>query len=338
MLQLENRTPFAAERTIVMDKHGEKSWVVAVRATYRVLPSGACELAEEQPPALHAAAFHGAPGTSSVRYEADLVPTKRATDVLLNASAYAPGGRPCSRVDVGLRVGPVDKHLTVFGNRLWSRSATGFMGSSSPERFERMPITFERAFGGYDQVDPDPSKHRLFRPNPVGSGFATASAHLEGRLLPNVELPSQLISSWSDRPPPAGFGAVASYWSPRFEYAGTYDAEWQAQKFPLLPDDFDERFHQAALPDQQAGQLQGGETVVLKNLTESGAMQFSLPRVYLSLVTRFGKKKMEHRACLQSVVIEPDLAQVVLVWQSSLACHHLLDQLDVTVIREKTYL
>ena len=66
-----------------------------------------------------------------------------------------------------------------------------------------MPITYERSFGGWDQTDPDPSKQRLYRPNPVGSGFATKAQHLEGQLLPNVEVPSHLISSWKDRPPPA---------------------------------------------------------------------------------------------------------------------------------------
>jgi hypothetical protein len=266
------------------------------------------------------------------------IPTKPATDVLVNGQAYAPAGKSAATVDVGIRVGPLKKRLRVFGDRHWY---IGFPGlkRSSPAKFERMPITYERAFGGWDMTDPDVAKQRLYRKNPVGRGFATKEHHLDGHALPNVEHPSHLISSWRDRPAPGGFGAIASYWSPRLEWAGTYDERWMEDKFPLLPDDFDDRFHQCALPDQQvSGYLRGGEEVALENLTESGTLLFCLPKVYLTFLTWFGKQKLEHRASLQTVVIEPDVPQVILVWQTSLACHHLLDQLDTTIVREKGYI
>jgi hypothetical protein len=110
-------------------------------------------------------------------------------------------------------------------------------------------------------------------------------------------------------------------------------------KFPLLPDDFDDRFHQSAPADQQVSRyLRGGEVVTLENLTESGSLQFVLPKVHLTFSTSFGRHKEEHRASLQTVVIEPDVPQVILVWQTSLACHHLLDDLDQTLIREKEFI
>jgi hypothetical protein len=339
MLQLDNQTPYAAERTIVMDKTGEKSWVVAVKATYRVRVDGTTELSEPQTPLFYSAEHIGEPGQSSIRYEADLIPTKPATDVIVNGHAYAPGGHPAVSVDVSVRVGPVTKHLRVFGDRRWYVGVSGRLRPSSPANFHRMPIIYERAFGGWDKTDPEPAKQRMFFGNPLGSGFATNEKHLEGKPLPNVEDPSHLISAWNDRPAPAGFGAIASYWSPRLEWGGTYDDAWMEKKFPLLPDDFDDRFHQCALPDQQvAGYLRGGEVVGLKNLTESGSLQFVLPKVHLGFSTSFGKQKQEHRASLQTIVIEPDIPQVILVWQTSLACHHLLDDLDETVVREKRYI
>ncbi len=337
MLQLDNRTPYAAERTIVMDKAGVKSWVVAVKATFDLGPTGVTRLADQQLPVLYNPEHFGEPGTSSIRYEADLIPSKGATDVLVNGHAHAPAGRPTSVVDVSLRTGPLHKRLRVFGDRYWT---VGFPGlrASAPARFERMPITFERAFGGWDRTHPDPARQQLEPRNPIGSGFAIAERHLEGCALPNVEHPAQLVSSWSDRPAPAGLGAIASYWSPRLEWAGTYGDAWMKQKFPLLPDDFDERFHQCAPPDQQvAGCLRGGEEVALENLSESGSLRFALPRIYLAFLTRFGKERVEHRATLQTVVIEPDAARLVMLWQTSLACHHMLDLLDVTIVREKTY-
>jgi len=339
MLELDNRTPYAAERTIVMNKAGEKSWVVAVKATYHVCMDGTTELSEAQKPPLYSAEHIGEPGKSSIRYEADLIPTKPATDVLVNGQAYALADKPAQAVDVSIRVGPLKKRLRVFGDRHWYMGFPGRLKQSSPAKFERIPITYERAFGGWDTTDPDPAKQRLYSKNPIGSGFAIKEQHLAGHALPNVEDPSQLISAWNDRPQPGGFGAIASYWSPRLEWGGTYDEAWMENKFPLLPDDFDNRFHQAALPDQQVGEsLRGGEAVALQNLTESGSLQFFLPKVYLTFSTHFGRQKQEHRASLQTVVIEPDVPQVILVWQTSLACHHLLDDLDETIIREKKYI
>lgn len=338
MLQLDNRTPYAAERTIVMDKVGTKSWVVAVKATFDLGPNGVTGLSDLQQPLLYCAEHYGEPGKSSIRYEADLIPSKRATDVLVNGWAHAPAGKPTHAVDVSLRVESLEKRLRVFGDRHWGLGFPGRLKPSSPTRFERMPITYERAFGGWDQTDPNPARQRLDSRNPIGSGFATKEKHLEGRALPNVEHPGQLISSWNDRPAPAGLGAVASHWSPRLEWAGTYGDEWMKSKFPLLPDDFDDRFHQCALPDQQVGgYLRGGEEVMLENLSESGRLRFCLPKIYLAFSTRFGKDKVEHRAALQTVVIEPDASRLVMVWQTSLGCHHTLDQLDATVIREKQY-
>lgn len=339
MLELDNRTPYRAERTVVMDKFGEKSWVVVVKATYRVHLDGTTELAEQQLEPLFSPKYSGEPARSSILYEADLIPARPATDVLLNGHAYAPGGKSARVVDVSMGVGPLRKQLRIFGDRCWEMGLLHRLSKSSPSAFERMPITYERAFGGWDKTDLDPMEQRLYSRNPIGTGFATRASHLKGQLLPNVEDLACLISDWEDRPSPGGFGAIASYWTPRLAWGGTYDDEWKKRKFPLLPDDFDDRFYQSAQPDQQVGgYLRGGEQVELKNLTGSGLLRFCLPKVYLTFSTRFGKQRQEHRAALQSVIIEPDEPRVIMVWQTSLSCHHLLDLLDVTVIREKRYL
>ena len=83
--------------------------------------------------------------------------------------------------------------------------------------------------------------------------------------------------------------------------------------------------------------LRGGEMVELINLTPTGVMRFSLPKVYPFFVTHFGRKKVEHRSHLHTVIVEPDHARVIMVWFTSLSCHHLVDELDTTVVTEKTY-
>jgi hypothetical protein len=210
---------------------------------------------------------------------------------------------------------------------------------SPPRPFVTMPLTYERAFGGVDRRSADAAEHRLHPSNPVGTGFATRAAHAEELALPNVEDPGQLIDSWKDRPHPAGFGAIASHWSPRIGYGGTYDASWRKNRFPLLPEDFDERFHQCAPADQQIpGFLTGGERVELVSLSRWPRMSFVLPKVWLTFKTFFGKEHQEHRSRLHTVIIEPEVPRVMLVWHTSLSCHHDTDRLDVTVIDQKEFL
>src|SRR5687768_8682699 len=118
MWMLDNRTPFEAERTWVRDRDGRHHWIVVVKATYDIADDGTLRLSDEPVAPLHAPEYHGAPGESSVRYEADLVAMKPATDVYLNAIAHAPGGKPCKQVKVSLRIGRVHKELIVYGARV----------------------------------------------------------------------------------------------------------------------------------------------------------------------------------------------------------------------------
>ena len=54
-----------------------------------------------------------------------------------------------------------------------------------------MPITYERAFGGVDQEDPNPRKHRIDSRNPVGTGVATRKRNLIGKPAHNNVSPAQ---------------------------------------------------------------------------------------------------------------------------------------------------
>jgi len=328
MWMLENETAFAADRNWVLDKDGAKSWVVAVKATFDLHPDGSTEPSPQQQEPLLAPEFRGEPADSSLIYEADLIYGKQRTDVLINGHAYARNGEPVSQLLVTLKIGSLEKTLQVTGDRMWER---GILGPSlgPPQPFAKMAITYERAFGGYDKRPENPMDHRLEPRNPVGTGFTVRREHLVGQRAPNVELVG-------DSSVPAGFGAIASFWEPRLKYAGTYDDDWLRSRMPLLPQDFDERYFQCAPEDQQAaGFLRGGEAVELTNLTPSGRLAFALPRLYPAFATRFGREVVEHDGVLHTVVIEPDFARVILVYQTRLPCHHRVDQLDVTIVREK---
>ncbi|HTT13066.1 MAG TPA: DUF2169 domain-containing protein [Burkholderiaceae bacterium] len=339
MWQVDNRTPFAAERGWARDRDGSEVWLVAVKATFDILDDGSTAPSKEQPPVLRLPEFHGKPYKSSVKYDADLVLTKRNTDVIVVGHAYAPPRTAVTSVDCGFKVGALQKVVRVFGDRRW-----GSLRPSDPVPFQKMPLVYERAYGGVDAKSDTPDKDWDWR-NPVGTGFAVSSRNAQGSMLPNIEDPKNLIKSWDDRPPPAGFGAIASHWQPRVGFAGTYDEEWQKTRAPLLAADLDDRFFQSAPADQQtSGFLRGGEPVVLLNLSprgRNGRLQFNLPKLHLGFETRFydGSREIHKKRALHTVVLDADHEsgpRVSLVWFSALPCHFKVQKLERTVITLKT--
>ena len=66
MWQLNNKTPFAAERDWVRDRQGAEVWVVAVKCTFDVGTDGALRVAPDQPPVTRVPVYHGAPGHSKI--------------------------------------------------------------------------------------------------------------------------------------------------------------------------------------------------------------------------------------------------------------------------------
>jgi hypothetical protein len=339
MWHIHNRTPYAAARTWVQDPDGTKRWVVVVKATFDIQEDGRLTLAVQQLPPLLTPEYHGVDGASSLRYEADLVSPKPGTDVVLNGHAYPPRGRAATGLAIALGVGAHRKVLQVTGDRVYRRTLVGTIAPSAPEPFVRMPIMYERAFGGHDTSSPNLTEHRLFTPNPIGTGYVGRRASLVGRPVANVEHPGASLGHHGA----AGFGAICSHWSPRRELAGTYDAGWVAARKPLLPEDFDPRFHMYAPLDQQhIPHLRGGMPIELVNLMPGGVLRFALPKVWLAFRTRIVMRRVEHRrehrAKLHTVVLEPDHPRVVLVWHTSLPCTHDAEYLEDTTISEKPYL
>ena len=335
MWQVDNRTPFAADSTWVRDRSGAEVWLVAVKASFDIFADGSTQISAEQPPVLRMPEYFGEPEKSSIRYDADLMLTKQATDVIVVGHAHAPGGRPVTELDVGFRVGPIRKMLKVKGDRQW-----GVLGPSAPMPFVKMPLRYERAFGGVDPASNTPERDWDWR-NPVGCGFAQKRVHLDGTPVPNLEWPDQPIRAWDERPEPAGFGPLGSHWESRAVFAGTYDERWMKERQPLLPHDFDDRFFQCAPTDQQVpGFLSGGETAAFLNLSPDGDLRFVLPRLYLGFDTRFydGSREIHKLRKLHSVILEPDLPRVSLVWHSALPCHSKVQKLERTIVSLKTAL
>lgn len=336
MWQLDNRTPFAAERTWVRDRDGAEIWLVAIKCTFDIRPDGSTEVANQQPPVVMAPEYvdPAKPAQSSLKYDMDLVRTKKTTDVLVSGHAYAPGAKPVEEMDVSLQVGPIQKRLHITGDRLWQGRT-----HSRPIPFVKMPIVYERAYGGMDPATKDGPNPQWDERNPAGTGYALSRERIEGLKLPNIEYPDQLVRKWDDRPTPAGFGPICSHWKSRVSLAGTYDDRWQQERFPLLPRDFDDHYFQTAPVDQQPTEfLSGRETLTLQNLTPNGRVQFQLPQVRLGFETFFstGERHVHERPKLHTVIIEADVPRVSLIWHTALPCHPKVYKLVKTRIFQKS--
>ncbi|MFO0648421.1 MAG: DUF2169 domain-containing protein [Polyangiales bacterium] len=331
MWALTNRTPYAAERSWVRDKRGMHHWVVAVKATFAIAEDGALTLADAQLPPLLAPEHFGEPAVTSVRYDTDVGPVKPATDVLVNASAHAPGGRPARAVSVALRIDGRQKVLTVYGDRVYQETVAGVVAREAAP-FVTQPIRYELAYGGVDTRARDPLDHAIDPRNPIGRGFAVDRTALVGARAHVIEHADGDDASRG----PAGFGAIACSWAPRLAYAGTYDGAWARSKRPLLPDDYDDRFTLSAPVDQRfEGHLRGGERFELVHMTPGGVLRFTLPTRAFTFRTAIGRRREEHHARLATVLVEPDDARLVMTWQTSLAvASRDTAYLDQTVVTE----
>ncbi len=172
----------------------------------------------------------GAMPESSLEAASDLAPFLLHCDVLFAGHAHAIGGAvPASAVRLRMsRYGRwvLDKTIHVYGDR-----APG----GAPAPFSRMPIVYERSFGGPGSV------------NPVGNRTPNLADPLDARR-------------------PAGFGPISRRWPARRLLLGSIDARTIEGPVPEIPEAIPVEYYQAAPRDQQVELLRGGEWLVLDGL------------------------------------------------------------------------
>lgn len=307
----------------VCDEEGQPLLVLLTKATYKIVGERLDKLllAGEQSEVLFEGECHSDADHSSYRYEPEVAWEKRGTDVVLIGHARA----PCVNtkvLDVGFRVGPVRQVARVSGDRAWIR-AMGRIGHTEPRSFEKIPLIYERAFGGVDSTIVDPNRTFCEERNPVGRGYrhkkGTFQEHV---LLPNVESPRYPVRKFHDHPAPVGFGFTSPNWVPRTRYAGTYDKHWSDTREPLLPTDFDRRFFNAAAPELTVrGWLRGDESVELQNVSDRPQAGFLLPgQQPPSYKVKFRRSgTVELASNLDTVIVNTDDNLVHLLWRGCVA-------------------
>lgn len=330
MLQLQNHTPFSCKFVLLPDITGIDTLFVMVKATF--LMGGQWKLADQQIPIYQGDEYWGEPGKSSLKNISEFHLSKPATDILMYGLACSPGERAVRQMDVGLEIGSLRKVVRVFGDRYWHSQRI-----SQPDLFVNMPLVYERSFGGQDYYQEKLRKSELR--NPVGKGFVgdKSQEQIEGLALPNIENPLNLIRHWQDRPDPIGFGPLAPNWQPRASLGGTYDQQWQEQRAPYLPEDFNPRFLNSAPDDQiYPGFLRGGEPVRIIGMHPEGDFQFTLPYVKLINKVLIKGDTVSVPFNMETLSLYPNQKRIAMTWRAAIPCDKRtlnIEQISVSLTR-----
>ena len=323
MLEIKNNTPLTAEIIPGLDKNGYDYAALIIKGNFTLNPANPNLVLSQQPAKLiKADKYYDEADNSSVQYEADTCILKPGTDIVLNGHAYPQNNQMAKMVDVSLQINNTNINYRVFGDRQWEKNGLSW-NATAPKTFDRMPLTYENAFGGVDTSTLEDEIVQYSAFNPIGKGFVgDKKSPTEGLHLPNIENPQTLISQYSDRPAPAGFGFISRSWQPRTNLAGTYDANWEENRQPLLPLDFDEKYFNAAHPSLITPQhLLGGEQIQLRNLSQLGDLNFVLPAWTAPVKVTVKGRSKSIKPVLDTVVIEPDINNVALTWRVTMPCY-----------------
>jgi hypothetical protein len=97
-------TPLETVTFDTLDKEEKEYHVVVMRGTFDIRKDGILILSKDQEALAATDEYYGKTNQSGVRLESDFAPFKPRTDILIDATAYAPGGRPVSSFIVSVKV------------------------------------------------------------------------------------------------------------------------------------------------------------------------------------------------------------------------------------------
>ncbi len=327
---------------------GAHIFALLAKRTYDIVPGGRCVRSESPVPLLEVDEYYdqGDAETSTVQYESDLAPYKIATDFVVIGEACAPSERGVTWMDVGVQVAEHGKSIRVIGDRCCIYREGLPPAFTDPEPFTRMPIRYDRAFGGEDHVS-EPALPFYYPRNYRGTGVALRNVPeaVHGLRLPNLEDPYEPLTpqrvvledrdAWNDLPLPQGFGWFQKTWYPRCSFVGSIqgrmdpDTVMREEALGIVPQgqiallrqrklpSFDIRFNNGASLGLALPFLNGDEPVRLAGLTVEGLLHFQLPGERPGVVMDIGFGRNELEVVLHTVCVRMDAMQVDLVWRGA---------------------
>jgi hypothetical protein len=321
---------------------------VLTKRTYDIVPGGTCQRAELDQPLRQVDSYYdgGEPESSTVQFESEVAPFKLATDFVVIAKAYAPGGQAVPQFDTSVSVANHGKLIRVIGDRQCVYRQGGWPQFTDPEPLEELEIRYDHAYGGVDRRS-EPGIEFHYPRNPRGKGLAVKNTPevIDGLALPNLEDPNDLLTPervaindlqrWNRQPLPQGFGWYQKTWYPRCSFVGAVpgfvepDEVMREEQLGLVPKHqialarqfrlpaYDVRFNHGASIGLTLPFLTGEERVRLRNLTRDGELQFVLPGDRPSIGLDLGTGPSELTAVLHTVSVRVEDMQVDMIWRGA---------------------
>jgi hypothetical protein len=331
-MELINHTPLPARLDMArFDGVDFRVGLVSAKATFRI-DRGRALLDDQQPLGVLVADQATELGT----LPRDLLPRRdRRFEVMLLGHARAPAGQAVPSADVRLKVGSAQRAMRIFGDRRWQDGV-----ASEPEPFERMPLTWERAFGGRCPVEIDDGAFLELREqnNPSGRGFdvaAQAQIHADALrvpdgyprfddpgLLPNLEDPAALIGDRGDAPEPICWAPLPADSALRVKWQLDRLANGDPEDFEPLVSPFsaEEVVNHSFLnahPDWLIDRPSAGAEVVMEGLSPDGALRFELPAIDVRVDSAIAERRGSIALGAQSLVLLPDEQRFYLVFRGA---------------------
>ncbi|NRB81342.1 MAG: DUF2169 domain-containing protein [Saccharospirillaceae bacterium] len=225
---------------------------------------------------------------------------KPQSEFLVSGKFFANDGTPVEAGKVSIQLGKVKKELLVFGERQW---LNGF--PTNPEPMTELELDYHNAYGGLE-----------LDLNPIGKGF-------NSELLPQIENPNSIVTTNTEKTPPAGFTPLDYSWPQRTQYSGTYGDDYLEKYFPGYPADMDWHSFMMAPEDQWFdGFFEGTERFQIKNMhpehrVQTGQLPGLFARCFIekSSVESDSKTFSEILLNLDTVWFCPEKEIAQLIWR-----------------------
>jgi hypothetical protein len=312
-----------------VDAADESILAVLAKRSYKLTPGNTLlTRADEQAPLRPAPVFDDGADKTLLVADADVYPFKLLTDVVVRGHVY-PEKKTYAHAEV--RVGRFVKSLVAIGDRNAKLGHDGRVLFSEPNAFDKVPLTYDRAYGGRDAraeeknpwpmkelspyVDPkivDIAAHSpyLYPRNRHGRGYVFEATHeaLDDLRLPNLEDPEDRLTAerlvvpetgaWHTMPLPAGTTWIPPSHFARGVFLGMFP-HWLA-----LPPDLREVLR-GLLPSEIAKISVFAGHPLVKRLANGASLGLSVP--YVTPGERISLKQLHPNAPALAFVV-PEVA------------------------------
>lgn len=288
-MEFRNLTPFSVMEYAMDDKHNERHRVVVMKTGFKLQQDESgqwqAQLIENPPlPLCVEDEYAGEMNDAPLLRESDLAPLKPACDIIINGTAYTPGGVAVSEMTASVLMRSssgnviLDKKVRVTGRRFYQRHAlTGQWSETEPEPFTSLPLDYRYAFGGECRAEADseyasripeqyrltdaqrlehpdqdnpPLAHVICEVNPLGMGY-TQPWYLRACDIQQVEAPRIIAtdSPFTLKQFTECLEGKANWFAPEFQPAGfgCINRTWLPRQ--LLAGTYDREWLETQHPD-----------------------------------------------------------------------------------------